>query len=837
MDVRCEKCQTEYELDEARLKPGGVTVKCTNCGHMFKIRKRANTDVGVPAAAVAAATAAAQQQAATSVGPRPNTTSPKQPLARQDSIFDEAPTARVGEDGPTTVDRQWLIRLENGEQKSCRELATLQQWIVSGVVSRESLISRTGKTWKRIGDIAELVQYFDIADEAKTVRAQRALAPTAPVAKSQGAKTMIGVSAAPTAAGGTILPDDEQATAHYPGRGRPPTPPPPAPIKGAVRTPPQGSPQVPAPAPSQPIPQAPRRAQTTPPPPPPKRVGQPTPAPVTGLPAAPPTAGGGPPFSPPVSAAAPAAPKPGDGGRATAMWASDTVKATSESQSQPFVGKLSAIPDEPAFAAGRVRTAMPDESSFETGRVRLEDEDELLPRRRGSKIGLVLALMVLLVGGATAAVVYAFVLRGGGNKNPAQKPPADAQQVAMVDAAVAVPPTVDAAEPPKQTPVDLAKAELAGDNEARLRTALESLAGKDEPGAQAMRALLKTAIAQTLLDRAGVAERADADKLRKEQKQLVLDAATDAQKAYKAAPEDPAANLALASVLRLQGKPARELERYVGAVKAPEWARDAALASALALARDGKLDDAKAAFAAIDNGDGKLESSGDVRARFHLALIALAQNRAADAKPLVDQVLAAQPEHAAAKALSAKLDTLVAKTDPLPPEENHGSGGKPPSGGTGGNVDTSGSYDQLLARANKLADTNCNAATTLFLKALEQKPNGVEALTGLGFCYIDAKQFSNAYSKFRSALAVSSRYEPALRGIAEMYQQQGLRDQAIEAYQRLLEVYPNNAAAKKQLERLGAGGGGTPSNGGSAAPPPPPPPQPTPPAEAGSGSG
>ena len=51
MDVRCEKCQTEYELDEARLKPGGVTVKCTNCGHMFKIRKRSNTNVGTPVAA------------------------------------------------------------------------------------------------------------------------------------------------------------------------------------------------------------------------------------------------------------------------------------------------------------------------------------------------------------------------------------------------------------------------------------------------------------------------------------------------------------------------------------------------------------------------------------------------------------------------------------------------------------------------------------------------------------------------------------------------------------------------------------------------------------------
>src|ERR1700689_3324419 len=51
MDVRCEKCQTEYELDESRLKPGGVTVKCTNCGHMFKIRKRTPTNVGFPTVA------------------------------------------------------------------------------------------------------------------------------------------------------------------------------------------------------------------------------------------------------------------------------------------------------------------------------------------------------------------------------------------------------------------------------------------------------------------------------------------------------------------------------------------------------------------------------------------------------------------------------------------------------------------------------------------------------------------------------------------------------------------------------------------------------------------
>src|SRR5207237_6129006 len=137
---------TQSELDESRLKPGGVTVKCTNCGHMFKIRKRTPTNVGLP-----------------TTGERTRPVSSKPPIS------DEMPTVRAATDlgsGPN-AERQWLIRLENGETKSCRELATLQQWIVAGVAGRESLISRTGKTWKRLGDINELHQYFVIADEAR----------------------------------------------------------------------------------------------------------------------------------------------------------------------------------------------------------------------------------------------------------------------------------------------------------------------------------------------------------------------------------------------------------------------------------------------------------------------------------------------------------------------------------------------------------------------------------------------------------------------------------------------------------------------------------------------
>ena len=91
----------------------------------------------------------------------------------------------------------------------------------------------------------------------------------------------------------------------------------------------------------------------------------------------------------------------------------------------------------------------------------------------------------------------------------------------------------------------------------------------------------------------------------------------------------------------------------------------------------------------------------------------------------------------------------------------------------------------------------------LFGKALEQKPNGVEALTGMGYCHLDAKQFASAFSKFRAALAVSPRYEPALGGVAETYQRQGNKEQAIEAWHRYLDVIPSSPKAKKQLEILG----------------------------------
>lgn len=37
MDVRCSRCRTEYDFDDLLISERGTTVKCTNCGHQFKI--------------------------------------------------------------------------------------------------------------------------------------------------------------------------------------------------------------------------------------------------------------------------------------------------------------------------------------------------------------------------------------------------------------------------------------------------------------------------------------------------------------------------------------------------------------------------------------------------------------------------------------------------------------------------------------------------------------------------------------------------------------------------------------------------------------------------------
>jgi predicted Zn finger-like uncharacterized protein len=187
MDVRCEKCGTDYELDDARVKPAGVNVQCTSCGHVFRVRRHSITNVGV----------GGQEQRPSR---RPDTVPDQPPMLDEDDLPAGAtsndtipiPTLDIGEEpsGPHSSrplrmtpssarararggkERNWLVRLPGGEIETCRELATLHQWIIWGKVTRSSGISRSGKTWKRLGDIKELESFFEVAEESRRVKRQ-----------------------------------------------------------------------------------------------------------------------------------------------------------------------------------------------------------------------------------------------------------------------------------------------------------------------------------------------------------------------------------------------------------------------------------------------------------------------------------------------------------------------------------------------------------------------------------------------------------------------------------------------------------------------------------------
>jgi predicted Zn finger-like uncharacterized protein len=101
MDVTCERCETAYEFDDALVSERGTTVKCTNCGHQFKVRR------------------------ATTSGPE-----------------------------------RWLVRTIDGRELEFRALRELQGAIAQAHISREDVLSRGSSRPRRLGSIAELEPFF-----------------------------------------------------------------------------------------------------------------------------------------------------------------------------------------------------------------------------------------------------------------------------------------------------------------------------------------------------------------------------------------------------------------------------------------------------------------------------------------------------------------------------------------------------------------------------------------------------------------------------------------------------------------------------------------------------
>jgi predicted Zn finger-like uncharacterized protein len=103
MDVRCGRCGTEYEFDDALISERGTTVKCTNCGHQFKVYP-AQTSMGVP--------------------------------------------------------ERWVVRTTSGRELVYTSLRDLQKGITQRQVGPEDTLSRGNQSPRPLGAIAELEPFF-----------------------------------------------------------------------------------------------------------------------------------------------------------------------------------------------------------------------------------------------------------------------------------------------------------------------------------------------------------------------------------------------------------------------------------------------------------------------------------------------------------------------------------------------------------------------------------------------------------------------------------------------------------------------------------------------------
>ena len=866
MDVRCENCGTEYELEDARLRPGGVTVKCTHCGHMFKVRRRAETDrrvvskvprtssQGVETIPLPIISGSSEPMAAAIPGdrlqphvrahtesgpaararPSPELRHPAHPSPMPHAL-EAVPTRRDRlSSGPTDrpgtsqagKERLWLVMLPDGEIETCRELATLQQWIISGRVTRSSGISRTGNTWKALGEIAELSSFFDIADEAEQVRRERAASRVSPLPEPD--------VSSPSGPHGAI-PGGYESHDHLDSGPTQPM----GMIESSGRLPPPAVVEQPAPPePSVPVPHGFHEGPGSAP------HGR-FPLPAEGIGRAHEEL-----YEAPSELRAHDPNNPAESSPYTVPPAEHSPERIAPSQSGGWSGHLHNVEgsDPTGPVTGQARGTTSGEFAFTDGQpvvnnradadrsarsVFADEEDDYNPARSSAARWIVVLSLFLMAG--AAVVVYFMVFRQPVGDALLAAPGRDAAPVVQrvgPDAAVAAAPPA-AKEVPEPRPPTPSTAEILADTYQHLladdRNAIADaeavLAGLDgadsDPEILVARARIHTALAQHLFDEVQAMGRGKESKRRRNQlnrtaQQRVLDAVTLTKKVRQKDSKNPAALVILADVSRLQNKRASEVERYVKkALKQDAANRDALLVRALSHLRHNRPRKARKLLERLASGAGDPIKTGDIRPLYRLALIDLADKNYRDARRRADAITAVKPDHPGAQGLIARIDaaTAVNTDDPLPREEDSRSS-------------RDESYDSILERAHRRAENgDCSGALDLYERAVDMQPTSVPALTGMGYCHVDRKEFASAHGKFKAALAVSPRYQEALWGIAEAYQQQGLKPQAIAAYKLFIEEHPNTPRAdraRQHIEKLGGSAsepaGSKPTSGPSGPP-------------------
>lgn len=865
MDVICERCGTEYEFEETLVSERGTTVKCTNCGHLFKVYR-----------------------------PRGGGA------------------------------RTWSVRDRRGKVRTLESLRELQQLIADGVLVAQDEIAGEDHAWKPLGAIAELRTFFEKAEAERSAgtprpretykhgdipppagraeASQRTRAVPAEDALGSRAKkgTVLGVGQSAASridlrfsgaradfsdqvtvvkkAGAELLAEAErrdmerstmpkvevELDLHAPEvvtvpRHRPP--PPEArrsePSRPAARVAPPPSPSPASrPPPSRPPPSHPPAASHPPPSYPPQ--SHPTPSHPTQM-ATPPTPAA-PVAAPPPSSPAPAAapphptPPPAHATEPPSAPGAHTPPPSPYSAGHPpgdAIGAHAARP--PGFVASNERAAprpashapsRPPEDTTGSLSTRPPQVDpvEYDPLRRGrSRSGVWVSLVLLLAAGLGVALGWPQIapLLGWVQVADAAAPHLEAGDVRLgkdhVDAYEEAITSYNQAlahganDPRVLTRLSQAKARWA---QALLFAASDVEARSDGPADDEQSAAhLLTARWRRLAEQA-LAHAANAVRYGGE-----AEAETALSDALRLSDELPRAASRLMRAETLAGGPTAETLRVKALLRAAEAEGDLSAARELA----------EASVA---------ENPGLVRSRLLLARVLLAERDVAGARQQLRAILRRAPDHPAARELERAISEGIppapsrSEDEASPAEESQpatartagprragrpsaaqasktraGERDGPPAasrrGRSSGSArsgqaqsgegrassargNTPRSYNAMIQRAQaRLERGDLQQAQRLYESARRLRSNGAEALNGLAYIDLDRGNASAAANKFRQAAAQG--FAEAYIGLGSAYRQLGQLNQAAAAYSDYLTRLPTGSRAtiaRRQLETL-----------------------------------
>jgi predicted Zn finger-like uncharacterized protein len=671
----------------------------------------------------------------------------------------------------------WIVKHTDGTVVSFDRMAVLQHWISEGKISKDDLISKKGGASKRIGDMPEMQPFFSHSKPRTVARPEQREARSPGSAlhtRDALAKTLLNVSAAPQSS--------ERSFSNIPLAKTVEAP--------SLFTPPRDSSHPAAKDTSTPkFPKSPHEE---------------------------------------VSAQGPASVINAQRTTLPPGPVATTNEMAPEDREEPDLSQVPASAERDAWDQGdSLEVAGPAWAERPGGLPRYEDEiDQLPPPKR--KIGRWIALftVIAIIGGG----FYLFLFK----QSTVDQLWGDLLKSSKDDR--------------YQKFFDRGRENFLLDSETQYRQAdrefqkvlaLEENHGPTLAALAEMYAVWAQYLRDAKLDAEAVGEKKiidtesknkELERLNQSYKEKLAEASRWAMQAMSIAPELKEVNRAMADVKRLQGdiekakihlaearkqgsdpeteyvatlidmdekKPPEELEKQLAKIVGETPLIRAIYRQARILAYLGRAPDAKTTLNKLFELNSNHLRGRDLAARIEegepIALVS-------DAKPRSEETQEDRAPDAGVettpKGPAAKQPTPVRPTDKEPVQ-------KVAKTNVTIGVDN---IETLLMQAAKAQESGrTGEAMGLFNRVLEISPNNIEALSGLGYCYLDKGNSGQAIATFRRIISINPSFGPALLGLAETFKSSGQKEQALKYYQKYLEANPSgrqSGLAKRNIKQL-----------------------------------